>query len=62
MAFYLPFGLYIRFLHLSHLYCLKVISRYNGEEYKIKLEREAIAWIAIYPKFGEITAAIKGGK
>lgn len=38
----------------------QVISRYNDEEYKINLEREASAWIAIYPKFGEITAAIKG--
>lgn len=37
----------------------EVISRYNDEEYKIKLDRDKSAWIAIYPKFGEICAVVK---
>lgn len=37
----------------------EVMSRYNEEEYKIRLDPEKSAWIAIYPKFGEISASIK---
>lgn len=40
----------------------EVISRYNDEEYKLKLDRDKSAWIAIYPKFGEICAIIKYSK
>lgn len=36
----------------------EVISNYNDEEYKIKLDQSS-AWLAIYPKFGEISAIIK---
>lgn len=40
----------------------EVVSSYNDEEYKIKLDRDKTAWIAIYPKFGEICAKIKSLK
>ena len=38
---------------------IQVTSKYQNDVYKIKLEKDKSAWIAVYPKFGDITASIK---